>query len=274
MPFQELGWTKARTELLMDMTATLTQYTQEADDFRRIPGYLSQTLGLESVALAIVHEVKDGTHVVLGASSREEAAGTLEQDMLSLHQQTRSPAAKEGAALQSTTGTQSVGVMEVPVQFQSEYSQATVFSHPIEGGHRMLLVVYQKAHDPHLSAAITEILEAVTRQLGKLLACLVVWLAQPETLGSPFDRLTDREWMVLRGLNSECGEKQLADQLGLSPHTLHSHIKSIYRKVGVQGRLPLLLRAQQAMRALRVHQMNGYCHAKEAQANQRTAVAV
>jgi DNA-binding NarL/FixJ family response regulator len=110
--------------------------------------------------------------------------------------------------------------------------------------------------------------------LGKLLACLVVWLAQPETLGSPFDRLTDREWMVLRGLNSECGEKQLADQLGLSPHTLHSHIKSIYRKVGVQGRLPLLLRAQQAMRVLRVGQMNGYCHGPEALTNQRTAVAV
>ena len=62
--------------------------------------------------------------------------------------------------------------------------------------------------------------------------------------------------MVLRGLNSDAGEKQLADELGLSPHTLHSHIKSIYRKVGVQGRLPLLLRAEEAMRGLRVGRLN------------------
>ena len=62
--------------------------------------------------------------------------------------------------------------------------------------------------------------------------------------------------MVLRGLNSDAGEKQLADQLGLSPHTLHSHIKSIYRKVGVQGRLPLLLRAEEAMRGLRADRVN------------------
>jgi DNA-binding NarL/FixJ family response regulator len=65
----------------------------------------------------------------------------------------------------------------------------------------------------------------------------------------------------------------LAGRLGLSPHTLHSHIKSIYRKVGVQGRLPLLLRAQGAVRALRIRQMNGHSGGAEA-TEQRTAVAV
>jgi DNA-binding NarL/FixJ family response regulator len=118
------------------------------------------------------------------------------------------------------------------------------------------------------------VLQAVARQLSQLLSSLVVWLARPEALGDPFDRLTDREWMVLRGLNSEAGEKQLADQLGLSPHTLHSHIKSIYRKVGVQGRLPLLLHAQQALRALRVKQVNGNPPAPVSDGGQRTALAV
>ena len=71
--------------------------------------------------------------------------------------------------------------------------------------------------------------------------------SQPKALGAAFERLTDREWMVLQGLNSDAGEKQLADQLGLSPHTLHSHIKSIYRKVGVQGRLPAAARARECI---------------------------
>jgi DNA-binding CsgD family transcriptional regulator len=274
MPFSESGWTKARTELLMDITATLTEYTQQPEDFRHIPGYLSGTLRLESISLAVIHEVKDGAHVVLGATSCVESSGTLEQDLLTLHEQTRPLSAGDGAALRSTSEVDLADVTEVPVQFQAEFPRATVFAQSLEGGHRMLLVVHQKAHAPHLSAPISELLQGVARQLGKLMSCLLAWMSQPETLGAPFDRLTDREWMVLRGLNSECGEKQLADQLGLSPHTLHSHIKSIYRKVGVQGRLPLLLRAQQAIRTLRIRKMNGHCPATEESANKRTALAV
>lgn len=274
MPIQESGWTKARTELLMDMTATLAEHTQQSEDFRHIPEYLARTLRLEAISLAVVHEVKDGTHVVLGATSRAEASGALEQDLLTLHQQTRPVDASENPAVHLTSLVESADVTEVPVQFQAEFPRATVFTHSLEGSHRLLLVVHQKAHDPHLSAPITEILQAVTRQLGKLIACLLVWMTQPDALGDPFERLTGREWMVLRGMNSDCGEKQLADQLGLSPHTLHSHIKSIYRKVGVQGRLPLLLRAQEAMRVLRIRQMSRPSPTAGDLAHQRTAIAV
>src|SRR5512146_2185357 len=82
-------------------------------------------------------------------------------------------------------------------------------------------------------------------------------------VGKPCDRLTDREWIVLRHLDSDAGEKQLADQLNLSPHTLHSHIKSIYRKVGVQGRLPLLIRFNTALRELRNSSINASESASE-----------
>jgi DNA-binding NarL/FixJ family response regulator len=85
---------------------------------------------------------------------------------------------------------------------------------------------------------------------------MLAWQDSPRLLGSAFERLTEREWVVLRGLNSDDGEKQLADRLSLSPHTLHSHIKSIYRKVGVQGRLPLLLRLNTAIRELRQTSIN------------------
>ena len=120
----------------------------------------------------------------------------------------------------------------------------------------MFLIVHQRADQLAPSTRVTDTLLMAARQLAKLLRCVVAAISRPETLGGPFDRLTEREWMVLRGLNSDQGEKQLADQLNLSPHTLHSHIKSIYRKVGVQGRLPLLLRLSEAMRDLRTTTIN------------------
>jgi DNA-binding NarL/FixJ family response regulator len=120
----------------------------------------------------------------------------------------------------------------------------------------MFLIVHQRVDQVGLSAGVTDTLLMAVRQLAKLLKCVVASHCHPDTLGGPFDRLTDREWVVLRGLNSDQGEKQLADRLNLSPHTLHSHIKSIYRKVGVQGRLPLLLRLNEAIRDLRTTTIN------------------
>ena len=119
-----------------------------------------------------------------------------------------------------------------------------------------VLLVHQRGDEGALSTQTTDALLMVAGQLAKLLKCLFVFHTGPQALGEPFERLTEREWVVLRGLNSDDGEKQLADRLSLSPHTLHSHIKSIYRKVGVQGRLPLLLRLQNALRDLRSATVN------------------
>ena len=84
MPFQEQSWTRRRAEFLMDVTATLCQYTQQAADFARIPGYLCGALQLEAISLAIVREVKDGTHVVLGAGSTAKASDTFDHELLAL----------------------------------------------------------------------------------------------------------------------------------------------------------------------------------------------
>jgi ATP/maltotriose-dependent transcriptional regulator MalT len=210
----------------------------------------------------------------LGATSQEDLAAALEQDMLALYREARPLHAHEGSSLRLANQMEPAFVAEIPVQFQAEFPRATVYSQPLDGGHRMLLVVHQRANDGQLSASNAEVLQAVAGHLGKLLTCLLIWISRPEALGAPFDRLTDREWMVLRGLNSECGEKQLADELGLSPHTLHSHIKSIYRKLGVQGRLPMLLRAQEAIRGLRIRQMNAHGPKVEEPTNLGTAIAV
>lgn len=48
--------------------------------------------------------------------------------------------------------------------------------------------------------------------------------------------LTETERRVLQGLLGGQTEKQIAAELGQSPHTTHGHVTSIYRKFGVRNR--------------------------------------
>ena len=50
------------------------------------------------------------------------------------------------------------------------------------------------------------------------------------------DELTERELTVLRHLASDLSEREIAAELYLSFNTVHSHVKSIYRKLGVASR--------------------------------------
>jgi DNA-binding CsgD family transcriptional regulator len=101
-----------------------------------------------------------------------------------------------------------------------------------------------------------DILNLVSRQLARMVTCLIAEQTRPVVLGKSYAQLTDKQWSVLRGLDSDLSEKQLADQLELSPHTLHSHIKSVYRRLGVQGRLSLLKQLESARRNWRISQLN------------------
>jgi DNA-binding CsgD family transcriptional regulator len=47
-------------------------------------------------------------------------------------------------------------------------------------------------------------------------------------------RLTPRESDVLRLIARGCTYAQVADRLGISEHTVRSHIKNTYRKLGVR----------------------------------------
>lgn len=57
--------------------------------------------------------------------------------------------------------------------------------------------------------------------------------------------LTQRELDVLRLLGSGCTYLQIAAQLGISPHTVVSHIKNTYRKLDVHNAAAAVMRAVQ-----------------------------
>jgi DNA-binding NarL/FixJ family response regulator len=56
-------------------------------------------------------------------------------------------------------------------------------------------------------------------------------------------RLTARESDVLRLLARGCTYEKAADVLGVSPHTVTSHVKNAYRKLGVHSGAAAVMRA-------------------------------
>ena len=72
-------------------------------------------------------------------------------------------------------------------------------------------------------------------------AFLAAWLAEltPSTArhdGAGPDDLTERELVVLRLLRGSLSEREIGRELFLTHNTVHSHTRSIYRKLGVSSR--------------------------------------
>jgi DNA-binding CsgD family transcriptional regulator len=61
----------------------------------------------------------------------------------------------------------------------------------------------------------------------------------------PLTILTPRELAVVRLLSSGCSYEQVAVRLGISPHTVVTHIKNAYRKLDVHTAAAAVMRAVQ-----------------------------
>jgi DNA-binding CsgD family transcriptional regulator len=235
---------KTSAALLLEIAAALANTTQRAEDFPQVAVLVGRIADGRPVSVAVIHAREKDTRVLLNAHAG--SADLPNCDLLGIHQQTLSsddhPARRWNRTLETR---------EIRLAGLAEHPLATVFADWIDERHRMLLVVHQLQEEAHLPAELMESLRLVGRQLARCLECLVIWLTRPQALGDPFCHLTDREWVVLRQLHSEAGERDVAGQLGMSPHTLHAHIKSIYRKVGVNGRLSMLFRTDNTLRNLR-----------------------
>jgi DNA-binding NarL/FixJ family response regulator len=59
------------------------------------------------------------------------------------------------------------------------------------------------------------------------------------------NRLTSREVAVLQLLARGCTYSQIGDQLGVSLHTVESHVKNVYRKLEVHSARAAVWRAME-----------------------------
>lgn len=79
---------------------------------------------------------------------------------------------------------------------------------------------------------------------AKIARSLVQELRQgPRTAAAP--ALTARERDVLRWLATGLSEKALAEKLALSPHTVHTHVGKIYRKLQARSKIEAVLKARE-----------------------------
>jgi DNA-binding CsgD family transcriptional regulator len=68
------------------------------------------------------------------------------------------------------------------------------------------------------------------------------------TVGKPAagGELSERELTVLRCLSGGLSEREIGRELYVSFNTVHSHVKSVYRKLGVSSRSEAIARAREA----------------------------
>ena len=55
-------------------------------------------------------------------------------------------------------------------------------------------------------------------------------------------KLSGQELQIARGVFDDHTEATIADNLKVSPHTVHTHCERLYHKLGVTGRVKLVLR--------------------------------
>jgi len=74
-------------------------------------------------------------------------------------------------------------------------------------------------------------------QAGQSLFCSAEWNRLSESLD-----LTRRESEVVLAALDDLSESDIAEKLGISRHTVHAHLKRLYRKLGIGSRAQLVAR--------------------------------
>ena len=70
-------------------------------------------------------------------------------------------------------------------------------------------------------------------------------LAPSRTTRTPYEDLSERELAVLRLLATDLTQREIGQELYVSVNTVKTHVKSIFRKLGVASRPDAVSRARE-----------------------------
>ncbi len=82
--------------------------------------------------------------------------------------------------------------------------------------------------------------ESVKQKGGRDLYTADVWCCIADSLS-----LSTRELQITQGVFDDMPEKAIARELGISPHTVHTHLDRLYHKLQVSSRVALVVRIAQ-----------------------------
>ena len=201
------------SEVLMDIAAMLADFTHDETLTRRIPGYLSRAMGFECLSMAVFQDSPEPKVLLAGCSADMPSTNddAFSRDMLSIHRQQGKHAANGNSGI--PVRLESLARLEWPPFLEMPF--ATVASHSLDAGFSLQLTIHHRPIDPPASGVMLDSLRLVALQLARLLGCNIAWNFRPQAFGQPLNQLTDREWIVLRRLDEDVAEKQLAERLGL-----------------------------------------------------------
>jgi DNA-binding CsgD family transcriptional regulator len=115
---------------------------------------------------------------------------------------------------------------------------ASLATEPRNAGRCMIVeVAHTGGGRPDLSAQV----EAMLAVLPSLARRALMAIGPDSSDASHW--LTEREQIILRHLLLGKSVREIADELGRSPHTVHDHVKSLHRKLNASSRGELVARA-------------------------------
>lgn len=85
------------------------------------------------------------------------------------------------------------------------------------------------------------------RPLGSGILSEQAWVTIARSL-----KLSGRELQIVRGVFDDATDLAIAQRIGISLHTVHTHIERLHRKLAIINRAQLLLRIMQEFLALTV----------------------
>jgi DNA-binding NarL/FixJ family response regulator len=222
-----------KCDRLLANIVLLHEVTAHKDMHAELPKYLAAALGASSVSVAFVEVASNGQELQRSIHStntcRIAEEGTDSEWLADLLRETTS-----GGAIAGTT--RFTPPAAVHALYPIDIDRAIAFQikapaavHMITDDGRAFMLV---------------LLSHIARTLGCQASCNNSRVRSRPLLNA----LTKAEWRVLIALDSEATEKEIASNLSTSVNTLHSHIKSIYRRLGVQSRLSALAVLRRAER--------------------------
>ena len=113
------------------------------------------------------------------------------------------------------------------------HAALSIWQEPTSGSDRQGLLIIRSCDQPAFADQDRELLTAIHAQCYFLLVS-----SEPE----PIRLLTPRQREIAQLLGEGLTEPAIADRLCISPHTVHSHVKSIYASLNVSSRAELIVK--------------------------------
>lgn len=238
---------------LLDVVELLGELTSDTESLTEIPRVLVSLLPLDRVTFALVRQTAgEPQRMVVAAGVEMGDDATLTTVPIPAIADERDGTAGAPGP-KASAGISGLGTTEA---FENKPSPAQ--SNPpikiirqLNASHRMILTLHWGRRRAALSPEFAGLLDTIGDALARALGTLLSWREQPALLGGCFSKITGTQWHVLCHLHTDLSEKELTGFLKITPHTLHSHIKDIYRTLGVRSRLGAVHVLQQATRNYR-----------------------